>query len=97
MKCVYLIPMHPHGLDCCLTEFLPVQLGSPAVVLLLGVGGHAVVAAEEGACLGISSKLHLPQLLPAPVGVQVSGADEGEVNTQGPEKIIISSTVLLFK
>ena len=55
------------------------------------------MAAEEGACLCISSKLHLPQLLPAPVGVQVSGADEGEVNTQGPEKIIISSTVLLFK
>ena len=77
--------MHPHSLGSCLTQFLPVQLGSPTVILLLCVSGHAVVAAEEGAGLGIPSELHLPQLLPAPVRVQVGGADEGQVNTQGPE------------
>ena len=68
--------MHSHSLGCCLTELLPVELCSPAIVLLLGVGGHAVVAAKEGARLGISPQLHLPQLLPAPVGVKVGGADE---------------------
>ena len=55
LKYIYLVPVHPHSLCCCLTQFLPVQLCSPAVILLLGVGGQAVVAAEEGACLGISS------------------------------------------
>jgi len=65
-------------------QLLPVQLGGPAVVLLLGVLSQAVVTAEEGAGLSISSELHLSELLPAPVGVQVGGADEGQVDTQGP-------------
>ena len=42
------------------------------------------MATEEGSGLSISTKLHLPQLLPAPVGVQVGGPDEGQVDAQGP-------------
>ena len=76
--------MYPHCLGCCLVQLLPVQLGGPAVVLLLCVRGQAVVATEEGAGLSIPTQLHLPELLPAPVGVQVGGADEGQVDTQGP-------------
>ena len=76
--------MDPHCLGRCLTQLLPVQLGCSAVVLLLCVRGQAVVATEEGAGLSIPTKLHLPQLLPAPVGVQVGGADEGQVDTQRP-------------
>ena len=76
--------MDPHCLWSSLTQLLPVQLGRPAVVLLLGVRGQAVLAAEEGVRLNIPTQLHLPELLPAPVGVQVGGADEGKVDAQGP-------------
>ena len=41
---------------------------------------------EESTSSGIASQLHLSQLLPGPVGVQVGGADEGQVDTQGSEK-----------
>ena len=78
-------------------ELLPVQLGGPAVVLLLGVRGQAVVATEEGSGLSISTKLHLPQLLPAPVGVQVGGPDEGQVDAQGPvyKGLVIQSILII--
>jgi len=42
------------------------------------------VTAKEGACLRITPQLHLPQLLPAPVGVKVGGADECQMDAQGP-------------
>ena len=89
--------MDPHCLSRCLVELLPVQLGGPAVVLLLGVRGQAVVATEEGSGLSISTKLHLPQLLPAPVGVQVGGPDEGQVDAQGPvyEDLLIQSKIVM--
>ena len=35
-----------------------------------------------GAGLGINFELNLPKLLPAPVGVQVGGADEGQLEAQ---------------
>ena len=81
----HLVPVRSHGLSCCLAELLPIKLSSSAVVLLLCVGGDAVVAAEKRACFCISSKLHLPELLPAPVSVKVGGADECQMDTQGPD------------
>ena len=34
--------------------------------------------------LSLTSQLHLSQLLPRPVGVEVCGPDEGEVDAQRP-------------
>ena len=76
--------MNSYCFSCLLLQLLLVQQGSPAVVLLLRVRGEAVVTTEEGVGLGIPPQLHLPELLPAPVGVQVGGADEGEVYTHRP-------------
>merc|ERR1719447_893101 len=64
-------------------QFLPVELGSPAVVLLLRVLGVAVVASKEGESLGVASKLHLAQLLPCPIRVKVSGSDKCQMDAKG--------------
>ena len=76
--------MEPHGFDSVLAEFVTVEAGGPAVVLLLGVRGVAVVGPEECAGSGIASQLHLSQLLPGPVGVKVGGPDEGQVDSKRP-------------
>ena len=34
--------------------------------------------------IGVSSQLHLPDLLPSPVGVELRGSDEGQVDPEGP-------------
>ena len=79
---VYLVAIHPHGLGGVLTELVPVEAGGPAVVLLLGVGGVTVVGPEEGLGPPVAPKLHLPELLPRPVGVEVGRPDEGQVDSQ---------------
>ena len=80
----YLVSMKPHCLDSILTQFVSVEAGSSAVVLLLRVVGVAVVRPEEGARPGVASQLHLSQLLPCPVGVKIGGPDEGQVHSQRP-------------
>ena len=83
---MYLVSMEPHGLDSVLAQFVPVEAGRPAVVLLLGVRGVAVVRPEEGAGPGVASQLHLSQLLPCPVSVKVGGPNEGQVHSKRPAK-----------
>ena len=74
--------MEPHSLCRPLVQLLPVQLGTPGTILLLGVLhqcqdgrrtsphlGRTVLAPEESVGPGITSQLHLSQLLPSPVGV----------------------------
>ena len=80
----YLIAIHSHGLGGVRAELVPVEAGGPAVVLLLGVGGVAVVGPEEGLGPRVAPELHLPELLPRPVGVEVGGPDEGQVDSQRP-------------
>ena len=80
----HLIAIHPHGLGGVRAELVPVEAGGPAVVLLLGVGGVAVVGPEEGLGPRVAPELHLPELLPRPVGVEVGGPDEGQVDSQRP-------------
>lgn len=79
---VYLVTIHPHGLCGVLTELVPVEAGGPAVVLLLGVGGVAVVGPEEGLGPRVAPKLHLPELLPRPVSVEIGRPDEGQVDSK---------------
>ena len=77
---IYLVSIHPLSLGGLLTQLVPVHAGGAAVVLLLRVRGVAVVGPEECSRPGISSKLHLSQLLPGPVGVKIGGPDEGQVD-----------------
>ena len=42
------------------------------------------MAASLLLALNLTSELHLSQLLPGPVGVEVCGPDEGEVDSQRP-------------
>ena len=44
---------------------------------------------EEGSRPRVAAELHLPQLLPRPVGVQVGGPDEGQVHSQRPEQRLV--------
>ena len=90
----YLGSMNAHSLGSQAVQLLPVQLGRPTVILLLGVlranagvsreifqcaskkGGFShlgvtVLASEEGEGLGIATQLHLAQLLPSPICVQI--------------------------
>ena len=78
----YLIAIHPHGLGGLLAELVPVKAGGSAVVFLLGVGGVAVVGPEEGLGPRVAPKLHLSELLPRPVGVEVGRPYEGQVDSQ---------------
>ena len=74
--------MQSHGLDSVLTQLVSVEAGGSAVVLLLGVRGVAVVRPEECPSSGVAPELHLPQLLPGPVGVKIGGSDEGQVDSK---------------
>ena len=85
----YLVAVHPHGLGGILTEFISVEAGGSAVVLLLGVGGVAVVGPEESFGPRVAPELHLPELLPRPVGVEVGRPDEGQVDSQRSAQYII--------
>ena len=40
----------------------------------------------------LTSQLHLPELLPGPVSVQVCGPDEGEMNTERPETFSLEAS-----
>lgn len=37
---------------------------------------------EELGCIGITAQLHVPQLQPGPIGVQVCGSHEGDMHTE---------------
>lgn len=63
-------------------QFVAIQLGCPGIVLLLGVGRVAVVLPEELRGICVASQLHLANLCPGPVRVQVGGAHEGQMNAQ---------------
>ena len=79
-KHIYLVSIQSHGLGGLLTQLVPVHAGGAAVILLLGVRGLAVVRPEERPRPRIAAQLHLSQLLPGPVGVEVGGPDEGQVD-----------------
>ena len=93
LELCYLIAIHPHGLGGLLAELVPVKAGGSAVVFLLGVGGVAVVGPEEGLGPSVAPELHLPELLPRPVGVEVGGPDEGQVDSQRPANIHIGDLI----
>lgn len=63
--------MHFHGLQGEVVQLVAVQLGRPGVVFLLGVRGIAVVLPEELGGERIASELHVTELDPGPVRVQV--------------------------
>ena len=71
-----------HGLSGQSVQFLPVKLGGSGLVLDLGVVVVAIVLPEEGARRGVAPALHLPDLLPSPVGIQLGGPHEGQVDAQ---------------
>jgi len=71
-----------HGLLGLGTQLVPIKLGRPRVVLDLGVGGAAVVGAEELRGVRVAAQLHLAELEPGPVGVQVGAAHEGQMHAQ---------------
>lgn len=63
-------------------QFVPIKLSCSRVILDLSVGVGAVMRPEELSRVGVATQLHLPQLKPSPVGIQVGAAHEGQVNTQ---------------
>ena len=90
----HLVSVDPDGLHRLLAELVPVQTGGATVVLLLSVCGAAVVRPEEGSSSGVPSQLHLSELLPGPVSVQVGGPDEGQMDPERPEVSEMKSSVL---
>lgn len=74
--------MHFHSLICFQIQPIPIQLSGTRIILLLGIGGATIVLPEELASLGISAQLHLPQLNPCPIRVQVRWAHERQMNPQ---------------
>lgn len=71
-----------HGLLSQVGQFVPVQLSRPRIVLLLGIRRIAVVLAEELCSIGIAAQLHIAELQPGPVRVQVRRAHERYVDTE---------------
>ena len=74
--------MQFHGLLRRIGQFIAIKLSCPGIVLLLGVLRVAVVLSEElgGTC--VSADLHLSQLDPAPICVQICGPHKGQMNAQ---------------
>lgn len=56
----------------------------PGIVLLLSIRRVAVMLSEELRRVRIAAQLHVPQLGPGPIRVQISRSDEGDVDTQVP-------------
>ena len=90
----HLVSVDPDSLYRLLAELVPVQTGGATVVLLLSVCGAAVVRPEEGSSSGVPSQLHLSELLPSPVSVQVGGPDEGQMDPERPDVFEMKSSVL---
>lgn len=74
--------MHLHRLLSKCHQLVPVELSGPRVVFDLGVAAGAVVGAEELSSVRIPTQLHLPQLQPGPVGVQVGAPHKGQVHAE---------------
>lgn len=65
-----------------MVQLVTVQLGSSRLVLELGVAGVAIVLAEKGRSIGVAAKLHLTELLPWPIVVQLGRLDESEMDAK---------------
>lgn len=71
-----------HGLLRKISQLIAIQLGGPRIVLLLGVSRVAVMLPEELGCIGIAAQLHVPQLKPGPVRVEIRRSHESYVHAQ---------------
>lgn len=63
-------------------QLVPIQLGGTWIVLLLCIGCGAIVLTEELSGLGVAAQLHLTQLNPCPVYIQVRRSHKRQVHTQ---------------
>lgn len=67
----HLAAVHLHGMLGLGYQLVTVELRRPRIILDLGVGAAAVVGPEELRCVCVAAQLHLAQLQPCPVGVQI--------------------------
>lgn len=67
---------------CECRQLIAIQLGGPRAILLLRVCGRAVVLSKELRRLCIAAHLHLPQLDPCPVRVQIRRAHKRQMHAE---------------
>lgn len=82
--CTYGGAMVFHGLLCHCVQLLTIEGGGTWIVLLMCIGRIAIVLSKELSRICVATQLHLPQLNPCPVRVQICGSNECQMNTQIP-------------
>lgn len=76
--------MNSHCIFGSLLQLVFVQLSCSGIVFLVCICGVAIVLSEELRRISIATQLHLPKLLPGPIGVQICRSDKSQVHTKVP-------------
>lgn len=84
VKCTYCSTMLFHSLLSEVVQLFPIESGGTWIVLLLCIGCNAIVLSEKLGRICITAQLHLPQLNPCPVRIQICRTNKCQMNAQIP-------------